>query len=69
VELPVTASRADYSADQIEDAIVAALRAHDVSAAVSLLRLLAGVDPVRARTVYDTMLLGLALSGTDVTGL
>jgi hypothetical protein len=58
-----------YTADQITEAIALAVRAHDMPAVVSLLKRLAVTDPVQAQAVYDTLKLGLEVTGTDVSGL
>lgn len=53
---------APYTADQLEEGIVNALKAHDVKAAVAILEVLASVDVERAADVLDVMQIGGALA-------
>lgn len=45
----------EYTADQIEQGIASAIKAHDFPAVVSLLKMLAVRDPRRAEVVYEAM--------------
>lgn len=52
----------DFTADELETIIVNALKARDLVAVVTAIKLLVVKDPVRAEAVYDTIELGLALA-------
>lgn len=53
---------APYTADQLEAGIVNALKAHDMQAAVDILKVLCAVDMERALVVHETMLAGLTVA-------
>lgn len=55
------------SAGDLELAIHEAMRAHDMPAAVALLRLLAVQDPRRAALLLNILQVGLELSRTEPT--
>lgn len=52
----------ELTANQIEDAIARALSEQCVGVVPGLIKLLALKDPHRARVVYDTIELGIAIS-------
>jgi len=54
---------ADFTADQIVEAITLALRDRNIEAVNGLMHLLAVKDPRRAREVLDTIELGIELGG------
>jgi len=56
-----------YAPGQIEAGIAEAIRARDFPAVVSLLKMLATVDPHRAGVVYGAMLAVLDGHGREVT--
>lgn len=70
-ETAVTGERSDrerlLSANpgDLETAIWAAMRAHDMPAVVGLLKLLAVRDPRRAQSVLDVIELGLAIKKAE----
>ena len=49
----------EYTAAQVVEGITTALKAHDVEAVDSLLRLLATIDANEAQAVYDMLQLGI----------
>lgn len=58
----MTGPEREWTVAEIEAAIAAAIRAHDVTATVSLIRFLATEDPARAEDVIDAIQLGLAIA-------
>lgn len=54
----------DYTADQIEEAIILALqdRPFDPKAVVALIRALVRVDPRRAEAIYEALHLGITFA-------
>jgi hypothetical protein len=52
-----------WTADQLTEGIHNALAAHDIEAVGDLLTALSFVDAHRAQEVYDTLKLGLMLTG------
>lgn len=48
------------TADELEAAVVLALKAHDMPAVVALVQALVAVDPRRGALVYDQIKLGIA---------
>lgn len=51
-----------YTADELEEGIEKALKAKDLESVRTLVHMLIGVDPDRAKVVYDTLLLGVSLA-------
>lgn len=56
-----------WTADELEEAIVNALKAKDMPAVVDLLRVLVVVDPKRAEDVYDVLQIGMSIKATERT--